>query len=61
MVYAQMTDKPFVSKTRPAAKKTTAKSTQARWDYIDSHDFAVVTNPVTGKKEVRVTEKGCEN
>lgn len=55
--YACMTDKPFVAKGKLEVKKQMSKGARSRKDFIQSHDFSVVTNPLTNEKEVKVTRK----
>lgn len=57
MNYACMTDKPFVAKGKLAVKKQMSKGARSRKNFIQSHDFSVVTNPLTNEKEVKVTRK----
>lgn len=57
MNYACISDKPFVTKKALVAKKQMSKGAKSRKQFIQSHDFAVVTNLSTNEKEVKVTRK----
>lgn len=57
MNYACITDKPFVSKKRLEIKKQMSKGARSRKNFIQAHDFSVVTNPLTNEKVVKVTRK----
>lgn len=57
MNYACMTDQPFVTKEKLASKGQMSKEARSRKNFIQSHEFSVVMNPLTNKREVKVIKK----